>query len=355
MKLQVNKRGAAVYLLALAATVTAASFHGGPVTYVWLYALLLLLPVSAGYIFLNYKFLRIFQEIEVHRVVRSEDHTFRAIIENEGLLPIHRMRLILFDDRCDIYEIENGQEISLGGREKRELTSGISCRYAGSYYVGIRSVGFADPFFIFNAELKVPYTFRAVVSPPITDLAHAALDLENPLFSRGLKSRELFEETPGSDMRAYRPGDPLSAVNWKVSARLSDLMVRVPDRMEKRTVTILMQAAFVPDNAEDIAFLRKRDYFLELVVSAAWHFAEAGIPVRLIYPAGEIRESLVDSMEAFMEFYGRAADGIFYSAEEEFLKMQEMAEGRGMRYGKDACVLIREDPGPGEDHLVAFG
>ena len=56
-----------------------------------------------------------------------------------------------------------------------------------------------------------------------------------------------------------------------------------------------------------------------------------------------------------MEFYGRAADGIFYSAEEDFLKMQEMAEGRGMRYGKDACVLIREDPGPGEDHLVAFG
>ena len=355
MKLLINRKGAAVYLVMLAAAVAAASVRGGPVTFAPLYALLLLVPVAVGYIFLNYKFLRIFQEIEVHRVVRGEDHTFRAVIENEGLLPIHRMRLLLFDDRCDIYEIENGQEISLGAREKRELTSGISCRYAGSYNVGIRAVGFSDPFFMFDAELKVPYTFRAVVNPPITDLAHAALDLENPLFSLGLKSRELLEETPGSDMRVYRPGDALSAVNWKVSARLSDLMVRVPDKMEKRTVTILMQAAFAPESPEDIGYLRRRDYFLELIVSAAWHFAEAGIPVRLIYPAGGIHEVVVDSHRSFTEFYGRAADGIFYSSKEEYEEMQELAEGRGIRYDGGVFVLIREDPGPGEDHLVIGG
>ena len=355
MKIEINKKRAAGYLIALALSLTAASFYGGPGIYVWLYALLVLPPLAGVYILLNYRALHIFQEIEVHRVVRGEDHTFRAVIENAGFLPIHRMRLTLYDDRCDIYEIENGQEISLGSHEKRELQSGISCRYAGSYYVGIRDVGFSDPFFIFKAVFRVPYTFRAVVSPPITDLAHAALDLENPLFNLGLKSRVLYEETPGNDMRVYRQGDPLGAINWKVSARLSELMVRVPDRMEKRTVTILMLAANVPDNSEDIGFLQRRDYFLELIVSAAWHFAAAGVPVRLIYPAGEVSETVVDSERRFMDFYGRAADGIFYSTEKELRKMRELAEGRGSGYDSGAFVLIREDPGVGESHIVING
>lgn len=355
MKIQINKKGVCIYIVMLAAGLVFASFYGGPVSFAWLYALLLLLPLSGVFIFLNYKFLRIFQEIEVHRVVRGEDHTFRAVIENEGLLPIHRMRLLLYDDRCNIYELVNGQEISLGGHEKRELQSGISCRYAGSYYVGIAKVGFSDPFFIFSVELPVPYTFRAVVSPPITDIAHAALDLENPLNSVGLKSRQLLEETPGSDMRAYRRGDPLSAVNWKVSARLGEFAVRVPDKMEKRTVTVLMQAANVPDNAQDIEFLKKRDYFLELIVSAAWHFAEQGVPVRLIYPAGTVSESVVDSHRSFMEFYGRAADGIFYSSKEEFGKMRDLAAGRGSDYGDGTWIIIREDPGEGEGYFHICG
>ncbi len=340
MKIRVNKKSLLIYLAALAASVVFASFYGGPVVYAWLYAVLLLVPLAAVYIFLNYKFLRIFQEIEVHRVNRGEDHTFRVILENEGFLPVHRMRIMLFDERCNIYELRTGQEISLGSFEKKELHSGISCRYAGTYYVGLEKIGFSDPFFIFSVELPVSYTFRAVVNPPVTDLANAVLDLENPLNSRGLKSRNLFEDTPGSDMRAYRQGDPLSAVNWKVSARLNELTVRVPDRMEKRTVTILAQAARVPDNRQDIEFLRRRDYFLEMLVSAAWHFAEQGVPVKLIYPAGKVSETVVDSYRSFMDFYATAADGIFYSSEEEFAKMEDLANGRGNVYDDGAWILI---------------
>ncbi|MCR5294598.1 MAG: DUF58 domain-containing protein [Lachnospiraceae bacterium] len=355
MKIRVNRKRFFLYLAALAAGLVFASFYGGPVVYAWLYALLLLLPLSCGYIFLNYKFLRAFQEIEVHRVTRGEDHTFQALLENEGLLPIHRMRLMLFDERCDIYELRTGQEISLGSFEKMEFHSGISCRYAGSYCVGLKGLGFSDPFFIFSAELPVLYTFRAVVSPPVTDLADAVLDLENPLNSRGLKSRNLFEDTPGSDMRAYMRGDSPSSVNWKVSARLGELTVRVPDRMEKRRVTILAIAAKVPEDRMDIGFLSRRDYFLEMFVSAAWHFAEQGLPVKLIYPAGKVCETLVDSYRSFMAFYAAAADGIFYSSEEEFAKMEDLANGRGSMYDEGTWILIREDPEPGEDRVTVCG
>ena len=352
MNLRIHPAGAAIYLFCLASCVAFASFYGGPVSFAWLYACLLLLPLSALYIFLNYHFLRLYQEIEVHRVVRGADHRYLANIENAGPLPIHKMRLRTWDDRCHLYEIGNGHEVSLGIYEKKELHSGISCIYAGSYDIGIRKVAFTDPFSVFTVELDVPCTFRAVVSPQITDIADKILDLENLINSTGLKSRRLSEETPGSDLRPYQPGDPLRAINWKVSARLSELVTRVPDKMEKRTVTILAQASFVPDKLQDLEFLKKRDYFLELIVSAAFHFSRQGIPVRLVYPAGKVCESTVDSYESFQDFYGTAADGIFYHSEEEYEKMRKLAADLRSTYDKDTWILIREDPGPGEDTCV---
>ena len=126
--------------------------------------------------------------------------------------------------------------------------------------------------------------------------------------------------------------------------------------MEKRTVTILMLAAFVPDKMQDLEFLKKRDFFLEFIVSAAWHFGRQGIPVRLIYPAGKISELVVDSYESFQEFYGTAADGIFYYSESEYDEMRNLAADLRSTlrstYDKDTWILIREDPGPGEDHCV---
>ena len=115
MNLHIHPKGAAIYFICLAASVVFASFYGGPVSFAWLYACLLLLPLSALYILLNYHFLRFYQEIEVHRIVRGEDHRYLAKIENAGPLPIHKMSLRTWDDRCHLYEIPDGQQVFTPG------------------------------------------------------------------------------------------------------------------------------------------------------------------------------------------------------------------------------------------------
>lgn len=379
--IQFHKKTLIPYLLILAASLAFSSYHGGPASFAWLYALLLLLPFSAAYIAANYAFLHVYQEIEVHKLVRGEDHKYRAKIENAGPLPIHDMRLRAYTDRCSLYEIEDGRPVSLDPREIIELHSGISCIYAGSYDIGIKSVSFADPFKIFTITIDIPYNFRAVVSPPVTDIADTVLDLENQYNNTGLKSNRLTEDTPGSDLRPYQPGDPLTSINWKVSARLSSLTTRLPDKMEKRTVTILMQAADntapqrspdrpnstggvkLPQRSPDrerspdrTSPLRRRDFFLEFIVSAAWHFAKQGVPVRLIYPAGKVTESTIDSYETFMDFYGTVADGIFYHSRQDYEQLQNLAsQQRSMANDNGTWILIREDPEPGENNFTIYG
>lgn len=355
MSISFDKKAVLCYLLILAGSLVLASFYGGPVPFVLLYAILLILPISIAYIFINTVCLSLYQEVEVHKLAKGDTHSYRLTVENRGILPIHGMTFGLYRDRCDLNNLQEDTAISLGILGKKEIRSGISCKYAGAYNVGVETAIFRDPFKILKVRYPVPYSFRAIVSPRVTDIAEDALDIENLVNSSGLKSNRLFEEIPGSDMRAYRNGDSLSSINWKVSARLSDLFVRVPDKMEKRTVTLILGAVNVPEREQDTEYLKKRDYFLEFVVSAAWHFGQQGIPVRLIYPAGTIKESVVDSYDSFLEFYNIASDGIFYSTEEEYKKLfDHVTCGGDTRDDMDIRILIGEDKEPGEDYCVCL-
>lgn len=353
MKVSVSKRGVLIYLAILAGSLIFSSFYGGPVSFALLYTILLIIPISILYMIINFAFLRVFQGLEVHKLTKGEDHEYRSTIENEGFLPIHRMKIYLLTDRCNLYEISDGQEISLGIHEKKELNSGISCKYAGSYDIGIEKVSFKDPFGIFEAVLSIPYSFRAIVSPRITDMANKVLELENVVNSTGLKSTSMAEDIPGSDIRPYEKGDSLKTINWKVSAKLGELMTRIPDKMEKRTVTILMEASNVPERDRDTEFLKKRDYFLEFAVSAAWHFSTQAVPVKLIYPNGDLKEETVDSYDSFMEFYNIVADGIFYNSDKDYNNLRQLVlDHRSVPHDNDTIIIIREDPGPGEDHIL---
>lgn len=350
MKVTIKKRGIIVYLCVLVACVVFASFYGGPVPFVLLYTTALVMPISILYTFLNYSFLKIYQEIEVHKVTRGEIHNYRVLIENASILPIYKMGIFILKDRCNIYDIEDGTLISLNSFEKHEIKTSMSCTYAGAYNIGIDKVSLSDPFGLYNVVLDIPYSFRAVVRPQITDLANRVLEIENLINNTGLKSDHLLEDVPGSDVRPYQPGDPLHTINWKVSAKLSELVVRMPDKMEKRTVTLLMQAANNPESWQDIGFLKNRDYFLEFIVSAAWHFAEQGVPVRLIYPSGQMKETIVNSYESFMEFYSIVADGIFYGSDKAYDELQQLVRTRGISvYENDTWIIIKEAPKSGEE------
>lgn len=349
MKIFFHKKGVFIYLIFLAASLVFASFYGGAVSFVWLYALLLLIPISLIYILINYKCLSLYQAMDPIKVLKGDEHTYNLVLENGGVLPIHRMKLETFVDRCVLNDIEDGSEISLGAFQRKELSSPISCRYAGAYNVGTSHVFFTDPFNIFTVRFNVPYSFRAIVSPRITDAGENAIDIENMVNNTGLKSNVQFEDIPGSDIRAYQKGDAKSAINWKLSARLSQLMVRLPERKEKRTLTLLMKAENVPEREQGTAFLKDRDHFLEFVVSCAYSFAQKGVPIRIVYPAGLITERIVNSYESFLEFYNTVADGIFYSTDSEFDKLQEMITDRSAIAGDETVILIREKPSTSEE------
>ncbi len=354
MKVTINKRGLILYLILLILSLVFTSFYGGPVSYGVFYALLLLLPLSILYTILNYNLLHIYQEIEVHKLVRGESYSYRVLFENTSVFPVYKMGIYLFSDRCRLSDIKDGERISLDSREKKELISRITCMYAGAYNVGLERISLTDAFGLYEVVLTVPYTFRAIVKPQITDAATEVIEVENLFNSLGLKSDNVYEDIPGSDIRPYQRGDSLNTINWKASAKQDELMVRLPDTIENRTVTLLLLAANEDENKYNIDFIKRRDYFLEFAVSAAWHFGIKEIPLRIIYPSGHITEFIVNSYETFLEFYNLIADGLFYSSNQIYEEISRMSkEQRGGSYENETWIIIKENPNP-EEHFVTI-
>ena len=356
MSVRFDLKASLSYIIILSAAVVFASFYGGVLPFTLLFGIMLFIPVSVICIAVNYHCVLVYQGLSSYRVIKGERHDLKMSFENTGFIPIHNMELLLHSDRCRFEGIEDGERISIDQRSKTEINARVECIYGGTYNIGIKSLGFSDIFGMFTVRLNVPYSFRAIVSPKITDIAETHMDIENLINSVGSKSEIRMEEIPGNDMRSYRPGDPMSRINWKVSARNNELMVRVPDKQDTRRITLILEPANVPERDQDIRFLIRRDYFLEFAVSSAWYFARRGLPVLMIYPAGRITQRQVDSYDSFREFYNDVSGGNVYRSDDEKDRMHKLTqERRQAGYGNETAVLILEDEWPGEDFCIVAG
>lgn len=353
---RLNPRGFIIFSALFIGCIVFASFYGGVLPFVLLPGIILIIPVSFAYIFINYHFLSVYQELDVHRLVKGEMHNLTIAFENTGILPIHDMELVLYLDRCDFEGIADKDRISLEGRSKKKIMAKTVCIYAGVYNIGIKGVRFYDAFKIFSITFNIPSSFRTIVSPKITDLANSYLDIENILNSLGAKSILRYEEIPGNDMRSYYPGDAVASINWKVSAKLDKLTVRIPDRLDTRTVTLFLEASNIEERFRDIEYIKRRDHFLEFAVSAAFCFAGRGIPVRLVYPAGKITEKTIDTYEGFLDFYNDVSSGISYRSSDERERMHKLTqERRNIPDGNETRVFILEEASGSDDFCVIAG
>ena len=356
MKIKIHKWRLLIYFCVLVLGIVFASFYGGPVSFVWLYAMLLLLPLSGIYLFVSYHCLRIYQEIDVMKLTKGETHTYRVVLENDGVLPLYDMSLYLYTDRCKLFEIREDTKVSLNSFQRVELSSDIQCFYAGAYYVGIHAIRLVDPFRIFDVMLDIPWKHRAIVRPQISDLASEDLEIENLIQNMGVKSEYRFEEIPGSDNRPYQRGDSLHSINWKVSARLNELTVRLPDKMEKKRITLLLLADKTPENSQDIEFLKIRDYFLEFIISVAWYFSDRGIPLTVIYPSGSIVETTIRTHKDFLDFYNTVTDHIYYGTDSTLTELQDLAFAQEKSVDEEETwIVIKEHPLPGESFTSICG
>ena len=177
-------------------------------------------------------------------------------------------------------------------------TMTLSCR--GIYEVGLKTLMIYDVFGLFR--MKLPYErLTRQPMPHITVLPRMALPedavlpiMESPINSAG--AARATEDTSSPDSaRAYRPGDPVKRMHWKLSARQGQLMVRTYEPAAVSDALIYLDTA--TPALEPLEAWYASDMLTGAAVSLAARILEDGVPVRIIYLKNRRMERRLTSLD----------------------------------------------------------
>ncbi len=343
-----------VFLLVLSGSIAFASVRGGTIPYMCLFTAVLYLPVSLLWMLAGRRYLSAWQETENLRFMKEEEQPFRLVLENDGPVRINDIRLH-FDSARSVTVLSDEKEgtriWSAVAGERIPIEGKVTAKYAGGYSVGLTDISLSDPFGVFRMVYPVPSPLRVTVMPRITSVADSVLNFENLKNSTRMKSPWLKEPVPGNDIRLYMRGDPLRSIHWKASASAGELMTRVPDNLEVHRIILVLAAD--PDRSENktIEAIKRRDYFLEFAVSAAWYHADRAEPLLIIYPRGSIKHTMVITPEDFSDFYEDISRGPFYNKESDINELAEYAGRAGADEQGNIVITLREREYPSERFL----
>ena len=287
-----------IYLILLAGSAVLISFRGGAFSYVLFFAVLIYIPVALLQILYTRIMLRVYQEVTVRLLYKNTAVPYQISIENAGPVPIGGLRLIRDRKVTHFKEDFTTEVFRLLPKESRAIETEISCRYAGSYTVGVARIAISDCFGIIKISYDIPAPLRLHVLPTVTDIAVEDIGrmLSENMNHNSAYKMDKREDYPGNELRKYMDGDPISYVHWKNYARTGEMYVRLPDRQDSEMMTMVV----VSDNDPSIT---ERDYMLEYVVSAANYFVGQSKPVRFMYYASGVKDFLIDGYDSFSRFY----------------------------------------------------
>lgn len=152
--------------------------------------------------------------------------------------------------------------------------------HVGVVDVGIESWVFSDIFGLFEIRVRGGETAQCLALP--RDFEVEALHFLSSDDGRALPNRTSEDLSSPDDTRAYRAGDPLKRVHWKLSARRRELTVRRYETPAPPDTLILMDCTLpgaADESKENRAILR--DTLCETALSVAMMQSRDDSPVRM--------------------------------------------------------------------------
>jgi uncharacterized protein (DUF58 family) len=188
------------------------------------YVLLVAVPLSYFWAKRNIDNLEVTVERLVDRAQVGQYAEERITIENPGIFP--RVWLEV-EDPSPLPDHHQGRVITLGGKSRRTWRTRTLLTRRGIYPVGPVTVSSGDPFGLFRMSRTYGNAASIIVYPGFIDLPHFTVPPANLPGEGRFRKRTHYVTPNAAGVRDYEYGDSLSRIDWKSTARLSKLMVKM--------------------------------------------------------------------------------------------------------------------------------
>jgi uncharacterized protein (DUF58 family) len=234
------------------------------------YVLLIAVPISYLWARFNIRGLEVTVERLVDRAQVGQFAEERITLENPGLLPKIWLEV---EDPSPLPDHHQGRVVTLAGKTRRTWRSRTLLTRRGVYPVGPITVTSGDPFGLFRVSRTYGRAGSIIVYPGFIDLPHFTVPPAN-LPGEGRFRKRTHDVTPNaSGVRDYEYGDSLSRIDWKSTARMDKLMVKMFELDPASDIWIAMdlQASVQAGSGDEST----EEYAVKIAASVARFFLNA--------------------------------------------------------------------------------
>jgi uncharacterized protein (DUF58 family) len=257
--------------------------------YLFAFAFLAAFIVSWLLVTLAGRGVRVTRSLVPERPVAGDEPDYSVTIRNASLLPGPQLTLRTLTGGLSEDDLQAETE-SMGPRGRRNLRTRMGRVNRGVHELPAMEAVAEDPLGLVRATHKVGEPMAVTVYPRVAFLRNSVLHPELGLKRDWAGQKGLL--TPGASefrgIRPHQPGEPLSHIDWKSTARTGVLMLREMEEPAGADITLLL------DGSADQVVGRPPETNFELAVRAAGSIADyalrAGRGVTLICHEADRRQ-----------------------------------------------------------------
>lgn len=201
------------------------------------YALVAALILSSAWMMLSLRGIAFSRTAPIARTQVGERLEERLALENRSWFP---KLWVQVSDESTLPGHHAGYVSSLGAHKRITWRARTLCRQRGRYQLGPVTATTGDPLGLFQQTLPLAPAYPLLVLPNVVPLDTFNL-FPGAMPGRGRGSqRSLQTATNVVTVRNYVPGDPLTHIHWRSTARMGQFMVKEFDLDPTVDVTILL-------------------------------------------------------------------------------------------------------------------
>lgn len=324
-------------VMALLFTLLCALSLGGRLFHLLSFLLLAMLLIAALSVLSGALGLALTQQLDAVKAERGKSVQLTASLRYTGILPLAPVEMML--------RLPEGEgSFLLEPRLMRSVSASFPCpmRHVGAFQVGVERMQISDVFGLFRIKrrLRAPLP-RALSLPRAFDIDKLSFPPQDD--GRMVSNRSGEDVTSPEDTRAYRQGDQLKRIHWKLSQRAGELIVRrfevpaPPDTLILLDCTDPIGAA-----AGEDGLFRLRDTLCETALSAAKEQMQGHAPVRVPLYGAQSFEFHADDMSQLPRLKEELAAQSFEGGQ-PFRQILDLELRRMRRTGASIVITTRMD------------
>lgn len=163
---------------------------------------------------------------------------------------------------------ENTVTVSMPIKKEISVDRNIYTQFCGNGFISIENASISDYLNIFTFKLKNISSVHSInIVPQIHELNSAGTAFRAVSDTMRIDENEEETETsslfgmasfPGYEHREYIAGDPLKRINWKLSSKKNNLMVRLDESIPSVRPSVILDLSQCHDDTEENIIMRER-------------------------------------------------------------------------------------------------